>query len=165
MKYALTSKDKEFVHTVLENAEAFLKLSNERIENFELIEQGWDSEEEREKIRLSVAKTTKKENIQATGLRSQRLQKVKDLVKAKKMKLKKKRPEDSGIIEKKQEIKIDIDRLRKELERERMLDTEPGYGNKIKAALKDAAEKSHKFIHDKLSHGNHGRKIQREVAP
>lgn len=158
MKYALTSKDREFVHTVLENAEAFLKLSNERIENFEAVEQDWDSEEEREKIRLAVAKTIN-ENIQDTGLRSQRLQKVKDLVKAKKMKLKKNRLEESDpyeTTEKKEEIKIDIHRLRQELERERMLDTEPGYGNKIKAALKDAAEKSHKFIHDKLSHGDHG---------
>jgi len=120
----------------------------------------WESLEESDKIKIST-KADSKASVESGdeslggGLRSQRLQKIRNIV-ASKINEHERKTESVQI------KNIDIAMLKKELEREKMLDTEPGYGRKIKAALNEAAEKSHKFIHDKLAHGHSDTDITHE---
>jgi len=178
LKQTTSIEDKQMIHSVLDNAETFLKLSLKKIETLEDAEQDWESEEERERIRVAlenkkqVAKPLNTEQMRmakeslkgqeeelAMGLRSQRLQQVKKLISAKKalrIENKKKTAEAAVNIVHEKHVNIDLHKLKEDLDREKQMDAEPGYANKIKAALKQAAEKSHKFIHDKLSHGHPG---------
>jgi len=160
MDHALNDKDKIFIKSVLENADQFLSTSKSRLESLELVEQEWESLEESDKIKIST-KADSKASVESGdeslggGLRSQRLQKIRNIV-ASKINEHERKTESVQI------KNIDIAMLKKELEREKMLDTEPGYGRKIKAALNEAAEKSHKFIHDKLAHGHSDTEITHE---
>jgi len=160
MDHALNDKDKIFIKSVLENADQFLSTSKSRLESLELVEQEWESLEESDKIKIST-KADSKASVESGyeslggGLRSQRLQKIRNIV-ASKINEHERKTESVQI------KNIDIAMLKKELEREKMLDTEPGYGRKIKAALNEAAEKSHKFIHDKLAHGHSDTDITHE---
>jgi len=178
LKQTTSKEDKKMIHSVLDNAETFLKLSLKKIETLEDAEQDWESEEERERIRVAlenkkqVAKPLNTEQMRmakeslkgqeeelAMGLRSQRLQQVKKLVSAKKalrVENKKKTAEAAVNVVHEKHVNIDLHKLKEDLDRERQMDAEPGYANKIKAALKQAAEQSHKFIHDKLSHSHPG---------
>jgi len=163
MDHELDDKEKIFIKSVLENADQFLATSKSRLESLELVEQEWESLEESEKIKISTKTESKassdslanRDASSGGGLRSQRLQKIRDIV-ASKINEHERKTEHVQI------KNIDIAMLKKELDREKMLDTEPGYGKRIKAALNEAAEKSHKFIHDNLAHGHSDTDITHE---
>ena len=50
------------------------------------------------------------------------------------------------------EIRVDIHKLKEELDYERRMDEEPGYAHKVKEAMHAAAERSRKYLNEHLSH-------------
>jgi len=162
----LKDEDKIFIKSVLDNADKFLETSKSRLDSLELVDQDWESLEESAKITMATSQMKPYQKVKSGqladgskigALRSNRQRKINNLLAAKMDKHEEelRMIAEEGKKKKKMEIKnVDIIRLKQELDREMMIDTEPGYARKIKAALKDAAQKSHKFIHDKLSHAH-----------
>jgi len=156
----LSAEELHFVKSVLENADGFLKSSEERIQQLELIENDWDSQEESEKIRqaaeskLNQQKERKRIDVDAGTnpivFRSKKLQKVKDLI-FKKEKLKQMEMSSKSSIN-----TADLHELKLRLDLEKAEDSEPGFAKKkITEALQKAAEMSQKFMDKKFPHGDH----------
>jgi len=168
--HQLTPKELHLVKSVLENADAFLLNSEDRLNNLELIENDWDVLEESEKIRqasegvnipVMLPKMDSKGRITAktseeSVLRSKKLQKVQELI-LKREQIKQALSEKASAINFK-ELKLKLDLEAKE-------DTEPGFGKKhIKEELEAAAEKSHEYLDNVAHHGESIMKHPAEVA-
>eukprot|EP00088_Acartia_fossae_P005293 TRINITY_DN1232_c0_g1_i1.p1 TRINITY_DN1232_c0_g1~~TRINITY_DN1232_c0_g1_i1.p1 ORF type:complete len:389 (-),score=79.43 TRINITY_DN1232_c0_g1_i1:107-1273(-) len=153
----LTEDDIHLVKSVLENADSFLKNSNERLRQLELIENEWDSAEESEKIRLAAeSKIEEHKKQKALGsskvetvdnspavVRSKKQQKIKAML------FNRDRKNEIGS---KSNV-VDLREVKMKLDHEKLEDQEPGYGKKkINEALKEAAKKSHDFLDKEFHH-------------
>eukprot|EP00088_Acartia_fossae_P058368 TRINITY_DN683_c0_g2_i1.p1 TRINITY_DN683_c0_g2~~TRINITY_DN683_c0_g2_i1.p1 ORF type:complete len:481 (+),score=69.59 TRINITY_DN683_c0_g2_i1:49-1491(+) len=177
--HKISKDERDFISSVIKNADDFLKSSSKKIQNLEFIEEAWESEEEAQKIKdatgeskdsddnfssgspLIRAMSKSLENMQAGGVRSNRLPKIHKKVQnamRKKNEMMKtgtatgSLPGEENMEIVTEKIKIDIQHLKADLEREKMMDESPGYAKKIKSALKQAADMSHKFLDDKMGH-------------
>jgi hypothetical protein len=167
----LTPEELHLVKSVLENADGFLKNSEDRLQQLELIENEWDSQEESEKIRQAAASKLKQQKeinrpeIDEAGsapslVRSKKLQRVKDLMFKKQEKLRQMNVTKSSV------SSIDIHELKLKLDLERNEDEEPGFGTKrINEALQEAAKKSHEFLDKEAHHGEHNVQHTQDDAP
>jgi len=185
LHHKFTPQEKTFIKSVIDNADDFLSTSKIRIENLEFIDRDWMSLEESEMIREAVEADKKKQGSADTpdflsavkssfekmqedagGMRSKRLKMVKKVVAQKKQQQQQQSTESMREKEVRQQLKkeegvklkVDIHQLKMELDRERLMDEQPGYAKKIKEAMAEAAEQSHKFIQEKLNH----KKLQEE---
>jgi hypothetical protein len=170
----LSEDEMKLVKSVLEEADNFLKNSDERIQQLELIERDWESEEESEKIRQATENSGKKEQKSTGGagtaeekdavqnvptlIRSKKLLRLKEMIFNKDKVANAKMV--TGTTEqpktKSSTRKINLKDVKQQLDHERQEDAAPGLGKKkLQEALEEAKQKSHQYVDEHHLHEDH----------
>jgi len=168
----LTEDEMKLVKSVLDEADNFLKNSDERIQQLELIERDWESEEESEKIRQATENRAKKQTTGEVGSAEDKdaLQNVPNLIRSKKLlRLKemifnKDKVANAKMVSTTTELpksvsrarEINLKEVKQQLDHERQEDSAPGLGKKkLQEAFEEAKQKSHQYVDEHHLHQDH----------